>query len=122
MFRGVPRSMNHLKADVANTKAIPVPHELNVILPRVCPVGLPLRWALVREENAQPHAGKLARTRQKVCVDVRFRRGNKTKSLARSELEVTINVDLRIDNDGLPATLTADQIGVLGQSWIRNLS
>jgi hypothetical protein len=74
---------------------------------------LPLRTDLL---------GELARAAQEVRVDVRLRDRDDAQALARRGGDVAVDVALGVEHDRLAGALAADQVGVLGELRVVDLS
>ena len=55
-------------------------------------------------------------------MDVRLRDSHDPQAVTRSELDVPVDVALRVEHDGLAGTLAADEVGVLGELRVLDLS
>ena len=104
MCSGVcPRRVHRLELDLPDREARAV-RERRVIVATVRrPLVAPVRTALIGEMETDPEAvGELPRARQEVGVDVGLGHGHDPEFLAPREIDVSVDVPLRVEEDRVP--------------------
>ena len=115
--------MQRLELGLADRETGPVPERHMIVAPAVSPFIPPVRAAFVRQVEPRPEAfGELPRPRQEVGVYVCLRDRDDAKLLARRQIDVAVDVALGIENDRVPGTLAPDQVRVLRERIVENLS
>jgi hypothetical protein len=107
---GMPRRVDGLEPHVAELD------DVAVLQQRALEAVLPVRVALVRQVELGARARReLARTGLVIGVDVGLGDGGDAQAVVGGEREVGVGVAARVDHDGLPGRLAADQVAGLGQ-------
>ena len=83
---------------------------------------LPVVAARARQPGGQAACGQLAHARQKIGVDVRLRGGREAQAFGRGRVDIAVDVALGIDDERLAGALAANQVGVLGEGGVFNLT
>ena len=123
VFGRVTRGMQGLDLDVADGERIAVPEEPMIVGAVLHPLVFPVRVALVRQIELRPaRFGHLPRARQEVGVDVRLRGGGDPEVVLLRDLQVAVDVPLGVDDDGRARLLTPDQVRVLREPLVCDLS
>jgi len=120
MFRRMPGSMNRPKLNLANIKGIAVFQKLMIVAaaagflvePAVLPVGATF---IGKIETGADTFGQFARSGEKVGVNVRLGDGRDAHAFVSGDLQIAVDIALRIDDDRFFGLLTSDQISCLGQ-------
>ena len=89
-----------------------------LVQPLVFPIGV----AFVADKNFRAFFRQLARSRNKVRVDVGFRHGGEAETVLGGEFQVTIHIALGIDDERLAGALATDEVGVLGEGVVGDLA
>ncbi len=124
----VARRMNGLNLDVADREGVAVVKQLGIVRAAALfrlfdPLVLPVVGALVGEVQLCIEAlGKLTGARQEVGVDVRLRNGHNFNALFFGELQVLVDVALGVDDKRFTGLLAANEVRVLSEFGIENLT
>ncbi len=123
MLGSVSGRVQCLDLYVPDLERVPILQEVDVVVRVLGPVVLPVRISLVRQvELDAVLLGELPRAGEEVCVDVRLGHRHDTQALLGGDLRVAIDIPFRVDDDRFTASLAADEVGVLGQIRVEDLS
>jgi hypothetical protein len=114
----VPR----IKTDAADHEVIAVVQDCVFVLAALEPVGLPVRAAVAGGVDHEAALGQLTCAGKKVGVDVGFGGGHELQALRGSDALVLIDVAHGIDDDGFAGGLATNQVGILRQLAVIDLS
>lgn len=122
MLGRVTRGMHRLHGDGADAKVVAVVEKHHVFpLPR--PLIPPVRSAFRGQIEGDPGIRrKLARPADKIRVNVGFRHGGDPQPVRCGNLTITGYVPLGINHQGLTTALAADQVGILRERGVFNLT
>jgi len=124
----VARRVDSCDLDGSDGERVSVVEPLDVVLSarlvrRLGPLVLPVLVALVREVEGRVEAlGKLAGAGKEVGVNVRFGDPDDRKAFVFGDVEVLIDVPFRIHEERLSRFLTPNEVGVLRELLVENLS
>ena len=122
MLRSMPRRKQGLQLDVADAEGVAIVQEAHIDI-AFGPFELPIRPAFRREIADHSVAlHQLACSAEVIGVDVSVRHGGNAQIIFCGNLEVTVNVALGVDHDRLTGTLATDQVDVLGEGGVGDLS
>ncbi len=117
------RRVDCLDSDVADPEIVAGLQELMVVIAGLDPFVLPIGRSLVRQIEFRPEAlRELACPREEVRVNVRLGGRRDRQTLGLGELDISVDVSLRVDDQRLARPLAAHQVGVLCELVVRYLS
>ncbi len=108
--------------DVADRKTVAVVQPHDVVLALLWPGVAPLLRSCVGEVDARAALGELSNTREEVSMDMRLCGRDDAKAFGRRDLDVAVDIALGVDDQGFAGLLTPDQIGVLREFVVDDLS
>jgi hypothetical protein len=114
--------MHYLYLDSTDSEAVTVMHDMDErALPN--PARRPLRASLTRHiELHRWISRKFLRTAHKIGVNMRLRNGGDAEPVLSRNRAIPIDIPFRIDDERLTGSLTPDEIGVLSEVRVDDLS
>jgi len=122
VLRGVPRRVDGCELDVADLEFITMPQQGMGIVRADQPLVLPIGVAFIRGIDVYPALREFTHTREVVRMDVGIDCSRNFEAFFLGQLQILVDVSFGVDDDGFAGFLAADEVSVLGQFCIPDLS
>ena len=111
MLGSMTRRVHGFDLDVANHKRIAIgkAHVIELILPICAPF-------IGEVHHGTRHIGELARAAEEVGMDMRFCKVRDAQAFLTSDIDIGVDVALRIDDQAFAGLLAADHVGCVGEA------